>query len=66
MEKKLEQMFEYQRFAGNKKLESMLYAAENRYPVQLSDEDLDFVNAAGTRRISDTESKTRKMRILEE
>lgn len=47
MEKKLDQLFEYQRFEGNKTLEAMLFAVENRYPVQLSDEDLDFVNAAG-------------------
>lgn len=47
MENKLKAMFDYQHFDGNKKLESMLMAAENRHPAMLSDDDLDMVSAAG-------------------
>lgn len=47
MDKKLKTMFDYQRFSGNKMLESMLHDAESRYPRALSDDELDLVAAAG-------------------
>ena len=46
MEKKLKQMFEYQRFAQNPRLEAIIRAAEDG-ARELSDDDLSAVNAAG-------------------
>ena len=48
MEKKLKQMFDYQAFSGNKEIDRMMKEAETRYGSALSDDDLFFVNAAGT------------------
>lgn len=47
MEKKLASLFEFQKFEHNSKLDRMLAEAEARYGTELSDEDLDFVAAAG-------------------
>lgn len=47
MEKKLKQLFEYQQFEQNEKLEKLIQETENRYAVELSDDDLARVNAAG-------------------
>jgi len=60
MEKKLKQMFDYQRFSGNPDIDRMMKEAEARYPVALSDEDLFFVNAAGTDVDRDDEHKNKK------
>lgn len=43
MENKLKKMFEYQRFAQNKRLDDMLTEAENDLENVLSDEELAFV-----------------------
>lgn len=48
MEKKLKELFEYQRFEHNGKLDKMINETENRYGKELSDDDLSLVNAAGT------------------
>lgn len=45
MEKKLRTIFEYQRFARNKRLENMLSEAENSMVRELNDEELSL--AAG-------------------
>lgn len=47
MEKKLNQLFDYHRFARNSRLEAMITDVENRYENALSDDDLDLVCAAG-------------------
>ena len=46
MEKKLKQLFDYQKFARNSRLDAMLMEAEGRCAA-LEDEDLGFVSAAG-------------------
>lgn len=46
MEKKLRQLFDYQKFARNARLDAMLVEAEGRCNA-LEDEDLGFVSAAG-------------------
>ena len=56
MEKKLRQMFDYQRFSGNAELDKMLADAEARNPAVLSDEDLDLV-AGGRIRYGDRDEK---------
>lgn len=50
MDNILKQLFDFQRFQGNDRLETLISETENRYveaPKGLSDEELDFVNAAG-------------------
>lgn len=47
MEKKLQSMFEYQKFSGNARLASLIEETEARMSQQMKDEDLFFVNAAG-------------------
>ena len=47
MEKKLKQLFDYQKFEGNKRLDEMLRAAECRNFAELSDDELEL--AAGGR-----------------
>ena len=47
MEKKLKELFEYQRFAKNPELDRLIRQTENRFGTELSDDDLSFVNAAG-------------------
>lgn len=47
MENKLNKLFDYQRFEGNKRLEKLIAETEARYAAQLSDDDLSFVCAAG-------------------
>ena len=46
MEKKLKQLFDYQKFARNSRLDAMLAEAEGRCAA-LEDDDLGFVSAAG-------------------
>ena len=43
MEKKLTNLFEYQRFEGNKRLQKLIDEAENRAAQALDDDDLAFV-----------------------
>ena len=47
IEQKLKALFEYQRFQKNEKLEEMIKEAEGARVIELSDEELSFVNAAG-------------------
>ena len=46
-QKKLTALFEYQRFAGNERLQTLIADTENRCLNALSDEDLEWVSAAG-------------------
>lgn len=47
MEKRLKALFDYQRFEKNSRLADIVEQTESRYKVELSDEELFFVNAAG-------------------
>ena len=50
MENRLKKLFDFQRFQGNKHMETLISDTESRYekePEGLLDEELDFVNAAG-------------------
>jgi len=47
MEGKLKKIFEYQKFAGNRRLEKMLAEADKRSSKALTDEELSMVSAAG-------------------
>ena len=47
MEQTLKQLLDYQRFAGNRRLGAILADAESRYATALSDDDLEWVSAAG-------------------
>ncbi len=44
----LKDLFEYQKFAGNSRLEAMIRSTESRYGSKLGLDDLEFINAAGT------------------
>lgn len=46
-ETKLSSIFDFQRFARNKKLQSLIDDTESRYDYSLTDDDLEWVNAAG-------------------
>lgn len=52
MEKKLKQLFDYQKFARNPRLDAMLMEAEGRCNA-LDDDDLGFVSAAGELMVED-------------
>ena len=53
MSKNLKHLFDFQKFEGNSRLASMIADTESRYGVgmtrnlELSDDELGFVNAAG-------------------
>ena len=48
MEKKVRQLFDFQKFQGDQELQSVIGSVHARYTAQLLDEDdLDFVAAAG-------------------
>ncbi|MDO5331887.1 MAG: hypothetical protein Q4E99_04335 [Bacillota bacterium] len=47
IEETLKELFDYQKFEENRELERFIQDAENRYAKELSDEDLNLVNAAG-------------------
>ncbi len=47
MEQALRNLLDFQRFAQNKRLNALITQTEERYRQALSDEDLDWVNAAG-------------------
>lgn len=47
LEGALTRLFDYQRFAGNPKLQALIDETENRYDHLLSDDDLEWVSAAG-------------------
>ena len=45
--KKLTALFDYQRFERNKRLQALIKDTENRCMNALSDDDLEWVSAAG-------------------
>ena len=45
--KKLTALFDYQRFGRNERLQALIEDTENRCMNALSDDDLEWVNAAG-------------------
>lgn len=47
MENKLRKLFEYQRFEGNSRLAKIIGETESRYGAEISDDDLEFIAAAG-------------------
>ena len=47
MENKLRKIFEYQRFENNSRLAKIISETESRYGAELSDDDLEFIAAAG-------------------
>ena len=53
MENKLRKLFEYQRFENNSRLAKIISETENRYSSELSDDDLEFVSAAGELKTDD-------------
>lgn len=57
MENKIKNMFEYQRFSGNSKLASLIADTEARFDAALSDDDLEFVSAAGMPEMNEDEDK---------
>ena len=51
MENKLSRLFDYQKYAPNDKLSSIIRDVESRYSLdiqELSDDELGMLNAAGT------------------
>ena len=46
-QKELTALFDYQRFAGNERLRALIADTENRCLHALSDDDLEWVSAAG-------------------
>ena len=47
MEQKIKKLFDYQRFENNSRLGKLIAETESRYAVELSDEELFMVAAAG-------------------
>lgn len=47
MEKKLRNLFDFQRFSQNERLAAIIADTEERYSNVISDDDLEAVNAAG-------------------
>ncbi len=47
IEQKLRHLFDFQRFSGNKKLHNLIQDTDSRYSRSLSEQELNFVNAAG-------------------
>ena len=62
MTKKLTALFDYQRFERNKKLQALIEDTENRCMNALSDDDLEWVSAAG----EETDLKDKKDRKEDE
>ena len=50
MEKKLKQLFDFQKFEQNPRLSAIIDEAENSPLQKLTDDDLSLVSAAGTGR----------------
>lgn len=57
MGRNLRKIFDYQRFEGNERLGAMIAHTEGKYlkRVSLEDDDLAFLNAAGSRSLEDRE-----------
>ena len=56
IQKQLTALFDYQRFERNKKLQALIEDTENRCMNALSDDDLEWVSAAG----EETDPKDKK------
>ena len=54
--KKLTALFDYQRFERNERLQALIYVTERRCLCSLSDDDLEWVSAAG----EETDPKEKK------
>ena len=54
MEKKLSQLFDYQRFDPSSRLADLIRKTESRHKRELSDDELFYVNAAGETEIRKT------------
>ena len=46
-ERKLSQVFDFQRFQQNARLAALISNVESRYAAEVSDDDLELVSAAG-------------------
>ena len=60
MERTVKNLFDFQRFKQNVRLDSIIRNTENRYASALSDDDLEWVSAAGESdtRLSQDEDRT--------
>lgn len=47
IEEKLLRLFDFQKFLQNERLANIIEQVENKYDSSLSDDELEFVNAAG-------------------
>ena len=56
-EANIKALFEYQRFSQNSRLERLIEETEGRYGCELSDDELELVNAAGDIAASKLEKK---------
>ena len=52
IEKKLNRLFDYQRFEKNDRLEKLIQETESQFRMELSDESLELVSAAGDPRLN--------------
>ena len=59
MEKMLEKLMDYQKMEQDPRLAKMIRDTESRFAAMLSDDDLAFVNAAGTGDRPEPEKKRR-------
>lgn len=58
MERKLEKMFDYQKFAGNRELQQVIDSVHAKYAMrELSLDDLSMVNAAGIPELLNTQKE---------
>lgn len=48
MENKLKQMFDYQKFEGNERLQKVIDSTQSKFGTKLEDDDLEMINAAGS------------------
>ena len=46
-EQTLKNLFDFQRFEKNNRLESLISSTQSHFPVSLSEDELAYVNAAG-------------------
>ena len=59
MERMITNLFDFQRFKQNTRLENIIQDAEGRYDNALCDDDLEWVSAAGD--VSDTTLESQKV-----
>ena len=61
MERKLRQLFDFQKFQGNRELQQVIDSVHSRYAVrELSMDDMETVAAAGTPELHDKEKNGEK------